>query len=77
MITNWIQKQVEKSNILRVKPKKGSKNQIQERHDIRRKISKIRHQFCYAMITEIINSRIDIKVDEEIRVTCDCILKIT
>ena len=29
------------------------------------------------MIAEVINSREDIKVDEEIRVTYDCILKIT
>ena len=29
------------------------------------------------MITEVINSREDIKVDEEIRVSYDCILKIT
>ena len=28
------------------------------------------------MITEVINSREDIKVDEEIRVSYDCILKI-
>ena len=29
------------------------------------------------MITEVINSREDMKVDEEIRVSYDCILKIT
>ena len=35
------------------------------------------HQVCYVIITEVINSREDIKVDEEIRVSYDCILKIT
>ena len=76
MITNWIKK-LTKNNILRDKPKKGGKHQRQERHDIRGKIAKIKLQVCYAMITEVINSREDIKVDEKIRVTYDCILKIT
>ena len=57
--------------------KKGSIHQRQKRHDIRRKITKFKHQVCYVMITEVVNSREDIKVDEEIRVTYDCILMIT
>ena len=78
MITNWIQKiDKKKQYFKREKPKKGSKHQRQERHDIRGKITKIKHQVCYVMITEVINSREDIKTDEEIRVSYDCILKIT
>ena len=56
---------------------KGSKHQRQERSEIRGKITKTKHQVCYVMITEVMNSREDIKDDEEIRVTYDRILKIT
>ena len=77
MITNWIQKIDKKQYFKREKPKKGSKHQRQERNGIRGKITKIKHQVCYAMITEVINSREDINVDEEIRVSYDWVLKIT
>ena len=75
MMTNLIQKNRFKKQYFKRKPKKGSKHQRQERHDIRGKITKIKHQVCYVMIIEVINSREDIKVDEGIRE--DCILKIT
>ena len=57
--------------------RKEAKHQRQERHNIRGKITKNKTLVCYVMIAEVINSRGDIKVDEEIRVTYDCILKIT
>ena len=78
MITNWIQKiNPKKQYYKREKPKKGSKHERHERYDIKGKVTKIKHQVCYVVITEVINSRDDIKVGEEIRVTYDCILKIT
>ena len=40
-------------------------------------ITKIKHQVCYVKIINIVNSRDDIKIGEEIRVTYDCIIKIT
>ena len=40
-------------------------------------ITKIKHQVCYVKIIDIFNSRDDIKADEVIRVTYDCIMKIT
>ena len=40
-------------------------------------ITKIKHQFCYAKIIDTVNSRDGIIIDEEIKVTYDCIIKIT
>ena len=40
-------------------------------------ITKIKHQVCYIKIIDIVNSRDDIKIGGEIKVTYDCIIKIT
>ena len=40
-------------------------------------ITKIKYQVCYVKIINIVSSRDDIKIGEEIRVTYDCIIKIT
>ena len=40
-------------------------------------ITKIKHQVCYVKIIDIVNSKDYIKIGENIRVTYDCIYKIT
>ena len=50
------------------KPEKGSKHQRHEKYNIRVKITRAKYQVCYVMITEVINLRKDIKIDEKFRV---------
>ena len=78
LLTNWINKiNPKKQYYNREKLKKGSKHQRYERYDMKGIITKIKHQVCYVKIIDIVNSRDDIKIGEEIRVTYDCIIKIT
>ena len=78
LLMNWINKiNLKKQYYNREKLKKGSKHQRHERYDMKGVITKIKHQVCYVKIIDIVNSRDDIKIGEEIRVTYDCIIKIT
>ena len=50
---------------------------MNERYVMKGIITKIKHQVCYVKIIDIVNSRDDIKIGEEIRVTYDRIIKKT
>ena len=76
MITNWIYKIDFKSSAIREKPKKESKHQRHEWYEIRVKITQIKHQVYYVMVTEVVNLREIIIIDEEIIIANDYILKI-
>ena len=78
LLTNWINKINPKKQFYnREKLKKGNKHQRHERYNMKGVITKIKHPVCYVNIIDIVNSRDDIKIGEEIRVTYDCIIKIT
>ena len=75
LFTNWISKLSLRNYISREKPKKGTKHQRTERHDIRGVITNGNHQICYNKIIEIVNERKDIEAQQEIRVSNDCVIK--
>ena len=76
-ITNWINRlNPKKPYSKREKPTKGSKHQREERFGIKANITIVKHQVCYAEVKEIVNEMEDIEVDQEIRVSYDCIIKI-
>ena len=54
-LTNWISKLSLRNHTSREKPKKGTKHQRTERHDIRGVITNGNHQICYIRIIEIVN----------------------
>ena len=56
---------------------KESKHQRQEWFDIKAIISKAKLQVFNAQIIGIVNQREDIKVDQEIRLSYDCIIQIS
>ena len=67
---------IKKPYFKREKPKKGTKHQRAERHDIKGIVTKVKHQVCYVKIIEIVNEREDIEVVQEIRVPYDCVIKL-
>ena len=77
MIPNWINwLNQKKPYFKRIKPIKICKYQRQERFYIKANITKVKHQVCNAEVKEIVNEMKDIEVDQEIRVSYDCIIKI-
>ena len=77
LLTNWISKiNIKKPYFKREKPKKGTKHQRAERHDIKGIVTKVKHQLCYVKIIDIVNEREDIEVGQEIRVPYDCVIKL-
>ena len=77
LLTNWISKiNIKKPYFKREKPKKGTKHQRAERHDIKGIVTKVKHQVCYVKIIDIVNEREDIEVGQEIRVPYDCVIKL-
>ena len=60
----------------REKPKKGTKNQRTEKHDIRGVVIKAKLQIWNVRIIEIINQREDIETQQEIRVSYGCVIKL-
>ena len=56
---------------------KKSKYQREERYDIVCVASIAKHQLLYVRVTSILNDRSDVKIDDEIRVTYKCVIKIT
>ena len=66
-----------KNRTIREIPKIRSEHQRHEKYEIRWKITKIKNWVCNVKITEVMNLREDIKIDEKIRVTYDFILNIT
>ena len=75
LLTNWISKLSLRNHTSREKPKKGTKHQRTERHDIRGVITNGDHQICYIRIIEIVNERKDIETQQEIRVHNHCVIK--
>ena len=45
--------------------------------DIVRAAKRVKHQALYVRITSILNVKLDVIIDDEIRVTYDCVIKIT
>ena len=57
------------------KPKKRTRHQRTERHDIKGVITNGNHQICDVGIIEIVNERKFIEAQQEIRVPNDCVIK--
>ena len=67
---------IKKPYFKRQKPKKGTKHQRTERHDIKAVDIKANLQVCYIRIIKIVNEREDIEAQQEIRVLYDCVIKL-
>ena len=75
-IANWINKiNYKKPNF--IKRNQKSKDQREERYNIVDVATRVKHQVSYVRVTSIPNDRLDIKIDDEIRVTYDCVIKMT
>ena len=58
LLIDWISKiNIKKSHFKKDKPKKGTKRQRTERHDIKGVFTKSKHQNSYVRINEIVNER--------------------
>ena len=68
---------IKKPYFKREKPKKRTKHQRTERHDIKGVITKAKLKNCYVRIIEIVNERKDIEVQLEIIVPYDCFIKLS
>ena len=76
--TNWIKKSIRRNLIL----KEGNKMEVsikekKRKDDITSVDARVKQQVLNVRVTGILNGRLDIKIYNEIRVTYECVIKIT